>query len=126
MEMNITEVIDRLSIMLHKVEKIGVACLPEFYAYAKEILVNSKPEDFGDLVKCLRELYRINGIIWALESDIRLGKEDKLGLEEVGRRALQIRNLNAERVEAKNKLAGKRGTFKDIKSDHASSGGQEF
>ena len=126
MEMNIGEVVDRLSILFHKVEKVGEECLPEFYAYAKDILLNSKPEDFEDLVKALRDLYRINGIIWALESDIRKGKEGQMGLEEVGRRALEIRGYNTKRVEVKNQIAEKKGHFKDIKVDHSSLPGRDF
>jgi len=57
-----------------------------------------------------------------LESDIRKGKEDELGLEEVGRRALEIRDINKERVALKNTLKDifKDG-FKDIKVKHRSS-----
>ena len=56
-----------------------------------------------------------------LESDIRQGKEKELGLEEVGRRALQIRDINRERVALKNALKDifKDG-FKDIKIKHGS------
>ena len=57
-----------------------------------------------NLKKWLQDLYIVNGKIWDLETDIRLGKENKLGLEEVGRRALKIRDLNKERVELKNKI----------------------
>ena len=56
-----------------------------------------------------------------LESDIRKGKENELGLEEVGRRALEIRDINRERVALKNEL--KRifnDGFKDIKVNHRS------
>jgi len=120
MEMNIGEICDRLSILFHKVEKAGEKALPEFYAFAKEVLLNSKPEDFEDMVKCIRQLHRINGIIWALEADIRLGKEGEMGLEEVGRRALEIRNYNAQRVKVKNKLSGEKGQFQDIKTEHCS------
>ena len=57
-----------------------------------------------------------------LESDIRKGKEDELGLEEVGRRALQIRDINGERVALKNTLKDifKDG-YQDIKVKHRSS-----
>jgi len=57
-----------------------------------------------------------------LESDIRKGKEDELGLEEVGRRALQIRDINKERVALKNTLKEIfMDGFKDIKVKHRSS-----
>lgn len=56
-----------------------------------------------------------------LESDIRQGKEDELGLEEVGRRALEIRDINRERVALKNTLKEIFGDgFKDIKVKHGS------
>jgi len=56
-----------------------------------------------------------------LESDIRQGKEDELGLEEVGRRALEIRNINRERVALKNNLKEIFGDgFQDIKVKHGS------
>jgi hypothetical protein len=57
-----------------------------------------------------------------LESDIRKGKEAELGLEEVGRRALEIRDINRERVALKNELKRIFGDgFKDIKVNHRSS-----
>jgi len=126
MEMNVAEVLDRLSILFNKVEKIGKDSLPEFYAYAKEVLLYSKPEDFEEMVKGLRELYEINGAIWLLESEIRKGREDQLGLEEVGRRALAIRRYNEKRVRIKNAIANKRGHFEDVKVDHASAAGQDW
>lgn len=56
-----------------------------------------------------------------LESDIRKGKEAELGLEEVGRRALEIRDINKERVALKNALKDIfQDGFKDIKVKHRS------
>lgn len=57
-----------------------------------------------------------------LEADIRKGKEAELGLEEVGRRALEIRDINRERVALKNELKRifKDG-FIDYKVNHGSS-----
>lgn len=67
------------------------------------------------------ELKGINGRIWDLEADIRKGKEKELTLEEVGRRALSIRDLNKERIFVKNRLAIELGEeFQEIKIDHAS------
>jgi hypothetical protein len=50
------------------------------------------------------QLKTLNGKIWDLESDIRSGKEGELGLEEVGRRAILIRDINRERVSLKNAI----------------------
>ncbi len=56
-----------------------------------------------------------------LEADIRQGKEVELGLEEVGRRALKIRDINRERVALKNALKDIfNDGFKDFKVKHGS------
>lgn len=67
------------------------------------------------------KMLEANGNIWTLESDIRQGKEGELGLEEVGRRALAIRDLNAGRIKVKNELNEhfKEG-FIELKVNHAS------
>lgn len=51
------------------------------------------------LGECIDGLITTSNRIWHLESDVRKGREGELGLEEVGRRAILIRELNAERVE---------------------------
>lgn len=66
------------------------------------------------------QLREINGRIWDLESDIRKGKEGELGLEEVGRRAIAIRNINAERIALKNTIANLHEEYEEKKYDHAS------
>jgi hypothetical protein len=55
----------------------------------------------GELVD---RLSIVNVKIALLEVDIRQGREGSLGLEEVGRRALAIRDLNRERVALRNAL----------------------
>jgi hypothetical protein len=59
-------------------------------------------------------------MIWSLESDLRKGKEGKMTLREVGKRAIAIRNLNNKRVAEQNRLVEIFGGFKNIKKDHAS------
>ena len=53
-------------------------------------------------IRGIRNSYKINGEIWKLESDIRMNKEKSLGLEECGRRAIEIREINNKRIEAQN------------------------
>ena len=48
--------------------------------------------DLGLVDREIDELYQIHAEIWALESEIKSGVEHKLTLEEIGRRAIQIRN----------------------------------
>ena len=43
--------------------------------------------------------------VWSLENDIKQGYADSLPLEEIGRRALHVRDVMRERVRLKNALA---------------------
>lgn len=116
MKMPISEIADRYSITLLKSERIeGVDLKEELSTYRKEL------EKYQDIQSYLDRLYTINGEIWDLESDIRKGKENLLGLEEVGRRAILIRGKNKIRVGIKNEMVEKyEEGFKDIKMNHAS------
>lgn len=49
-----------------------------------------------------------------------ISKKKELGLEEVGRRALAIRDLNSKRIVIQNKIVEKFGGFKNIKKNHRS------
>ena len=118
--MTIGEFIDRISILTHKVQKIGEECYPEFVKLVEELLFKTPVEGFEEIIKSFRELYIINGKIWTLESDLRKGKERKLGLREIGKRAIQIRNWNNKRMAEQNRLIRVFGGFKIIKKDHAS------
>ena len=118
--MTIGEFIDRLSIQTHKVQKIGVESYPECVKLVEELLLKTPVEGFEEVIKSFRELYRINGEIWKLESDLRQGKEGTLGLKEVGKRAIMIRDLNGKRIAEQNRLIGIFGGFKNIKKDHLS------
>jgi len=56
-----------------------------------------------------------------LESEIRRGKEKELGLEEVGKRAIDIREFNKKRISIKNEIVGlTHSGFRDVKMNHAS------
>lgn len=67
------------------------------------------------------QLYEINGKCWDMEAAIRQGKEGELGLEEVGKRALKLRDMNKIRIGIKKEVVEKTGVgYKDIKINHAS------
>lgn len=116
MKMPNASLIDRLSILVHKVEKIGESYLPEFFQFAREVLLEIDPATLA----ALRKLYEINGKIWSMEADLRKGKEGELSLEEIGRRAIRIRDENNRRVSVMNEVAELTHEFKEIKKDHAS------
>lgn len=122
MQYPISEFCDRLSILRLKCERIigEKSCIDElnyFNAHLHEYkLLLPNIEDY------ISRLYLINDDIWKLEFDIRNGKEGIIGLEEVGRRAISIRDLNKKRVSIKNEIINitKIG-FVDIKINHVSS-----
>jgi hypothetical protein len=112
----VVELLDRLAIAKIKVDK-GLDAQQEFDYYFKQ----ATNFDLALVIDLLDELEQIHLQIWALESDLRQGYEDKLGYEEIGRRAVEIRNLNNKRVIIKNKLAERLGDpIRERKSDHLS------
>jgi hypothetical protein len=115
MEISLGDLADRYSILKLKLERTDAPCQKEFDDITRELKASDNLKEFLD------KLYVVNGKIWDLESDIRKGKEEILGLEEVGRRAIAIRNLNNLRVALKNEI---NTTFNsgyiEYKRDHAS------
>ena len=130
MQMPLSEIADRYTILKLKKERsssnTSAVIDGQFQIFANELQVSMEKlgKKSRDIIKnYITELYIINGEIWNLESDLRKGKEGELGLEEVGKRALLIRNLNQKRVEMKNMIAEEavEGYFStEIKVNHAS------
>jgi hypothetical protein len=121
MEMPIAEVLDRYSILLLKIERTRCDFSEEYDQYHNAV------KDYRDLYSgdgvdgFIGRLVEVNGKIWDMESDIRSGKEGKFTLEEVGKRAIAIRNINNERVKIKNEIANHyKSGFIEIKINHAS------
>lgn len=120
MDMYVGEYLDRMSILLHKAQKIGPEAYPEFIKYVEKFLLDINLDNFNEAIKGFRMLYSINGEIWSLEYDLRNGKEKKLGDAEIGRRAIKIRGWNNKRIKEQNRLIKLFGGFKNIKKDHMS------
>lgn len=116
MEMPIAEVVDRYSILVLKMKRQPVtpSLTAEHDAFKAQV-------DASTTQPLFLQLLDVNGRIWDLEGDIRQGKEHQLGLEEVGRRALAIRDLNRERIRIKNLIAQIVGGHIEVKHNHASS-----
>lgn len=116
MKMPISEMTDRYSISLLKNERIeGIDLSKELETYKQEL------ETYSEIQSYIDKLYLINGEIWDLESDIRKWMENELWLEEIGKRAVIIRNKNKIRVWIKNEMVERyKEGFKDIKMNHIS------
>ena len=120
MEMSLGEYLDRLSIHLLKVQRIGQECYPEFIHLVQELLLETPTDNFKEVIKTFRKLYDINKEIWNLESELRKGKENEIGLEKVGQIAISVRNWNNKRIAEHNKIIELFGGFKNIKKNHIS------
>ena len=114
MDISLGELADRLSILRLKCERLpdGTPFEQERLAYACAFTAGAAKcsAQLNSLSNAMERLYEVNGLIWNLESDIRMGKEGLLGLEEVGRRAIAIRDINESRVKLKNKINELSGT----------------
>ncbi len=117
----IPEVADRYTIAMLKIERldpseIDVEDMKRQIDYYKQglDLENSKLSELVD------DLYNINGKMWDAEHAIRKGQDENLGLEEIGKRAIHIRDLNRIRMRVKNDIIELTGDgFKDCKMNYA-------
>tara|TARA_R110000751_G_scaffold1985_5_gene7611 strand:+ start:27819 stop:28208 length:390 start_codon:yes stop_codon:yes gene_type:complete len=122
--MPVSELCDRLTIAQLKLERlsddeINKKELQKQIEYYESGVDMDRPR----LVSLVIDLHKINGQMWDAEYAIRKGLDNDLGLEEIGRRALKIRDLNRVRVSVKNEITEIVGQpeFKDCKMNHASS-----
>lgn len=105
---------DRYSIECLKRDRAGANNASHIIALSNAIDERGRKQEFLD------RLYDVNGLIWDLEAAIRQGKEGELGMEEVGRRALEIRNRNRLRILIKDEIATFFNEYGEKKYNHAS------
>ncbi len=118
--MSISDILDRYSIAILKKERGNANNDIEINDLFEEI-EKYRIKNPDVISEYIEKFISINGLIWDLESDIRKGLENILGLEEVGRRALKIREYNKIRVGYKNNLVSVFDEgYKDIKINHVS------
>lgn len=77
--------------------------------------------DISKIASMLNELKKIHHSIWDKEALLKSGREQELSMDEIGRRAIAIRNLNNQRVALKNAMAERLNcNVREIKQDHLS------
>lgn len=120
--LSLGDLIDKLSILSRKV-RFGMEDAISEHRYLEKGLYSYGID--GKLVANIIRLAQSNFEIWELEHEIRHGGEGKFTLEEIGNRAIRIRDINAKRVEYKNKINalesrdGKE-VFREVKVNHRS------
>lgn len=112
----IGELIDRYCIAKLKFERTGLNQL-ELTFYQEQIV----QVDIDKISKEMKDLYNVHVEIWNLESQLKSGLEHHLSLDEIGLRAIEIRNWNSKRIVLKNAIADALADpIKEIKRDHLS------
>lgn len=115
----VIELVDRYAIAKLKLDKTNGANQAEFDFYQKQL--DASGYDIDLISHDLDRLYDIHRQIWNLEAELKSGREYDLSLEELGRRAIMIRDLNNQRIQSKNGMAERLGcTVREIKQDHLS------
>ena len=97
--MPLSEILDRYTITKLKSERTDEDVSNELRTYKKEIDNPVYVERSNQITSFIDRLYEINGELWDTEGDIRKGVE--MPLEEIGRLALKVRDLNCKRNEIK-------------------------
>jgi uncharacterized protein YdcH (DUF465 family) len=100
MKFPVIELVDRLAIAEIKWQRTQ-ANREELEWYQQQMA----QLDVSLITQHLQKLQDIHNAIWELEKELKSGQEQSLSLEEIGRRAIEIRNLNNQRIQLKNKMA---------------------
>ena len=117
MKMPLSEILDRYTITKLKSERTNEDVSDELRTYKKEIDNPDYVERSNHIASFIDRLYRINGQLWDTEKDIRSGVD--MPLEEVGRLALKVRDLNCKRNEIKAEIVDAFAEgFKEIKINY--------
>lgn len=124
------ELIDRLCIARVKYERTTGGNQDELDWYEdryQELIKILTPDQFYQLNADIEEITKIHNQIWNLEWELKSGVEHLLPLDEIGRRAIAIRDWNNKRITYKNSIAALFGLkLREIKTDHLSDPEQLF
>ena len=115
--MPLSEILDRYTITKLKSERTNEDVSDELSAYKLEIEKSDYAQQYSQIVSFIDRLYQVNGELWNTEGDIRKGVE--MPLEDVGRLALKVRDLNCKRNEIKGEVVDIFAEgFKEIKINY--------
>ena len=115
--MPLSEILDRYTITKLKSERTNEDVSEELKTYKREIDNLDYVEKSNHIVSFIDRLYEINGKLWDTEGDIRKGVD--MALEEIGRLALKVRDLNCKRNEIKAEVVDTFSEgFKEIKINY--------
>ena len=115
--MPISEIIDRYTITKIKSERTDEDVSDELRAYKYEINSPDYAEKYSLITSFIDKLYKMNAQLWDTEKDIRNGVD--MPLEEIGKLALTVRDLNSQRNAIKAEIVETFSEgFKEIKINY--------
>ena len=116
----VLELIDRLCIARVKYARTNGANQVELDWYEDKFRqLPQSPELDADI----QAMTDIHHAIWDLEWQLKSGVEQMLSLQEIGRRAIAIRDFNNKRIKYKNSIASILGhPVRELKHDHLADG----
>ncbi len=97
----VIELVDRYTIAQVKHERTAGANQAELDFYEHQLMAIDRAAIHCELI----ELTALHNKIWNLEDDFKKCRIDGTDLAKIGRRALEIRDYNNQRVIIKNKIA---------------------
>lgn len=114
----VIELLDRYAIAAVKYQHTDGSNQLELEYYQKQIA----NLDLESIQGQMAELQQIHAKIWSLEKELKSGCENDLPLEQIGRRAITIRDWNRERIRVKNLMADivAKDQVREFKKDHLS------
>ena len=117
MRINPAEIIDRISIVRLKVERIRDPALDREMIALKQALDEFRQEGIEINDEWVEELYEINKIVWDLLDNVNEERRKKdLDYEKLGRLYSEIEDMNKKRSVTKNKIIEETGEgFREIR-----------
>jgi hypothetical protein len=116
----VLELIDRLCIARVKHARTAGANQVELDWYEERYQQLPQSSELDADIQAMTDIHHA---IWDLEWQLKSGVEQMLSLQEIGRRAIAIRDFNNKRIAYKNSIASILGhPVKEIKQDHLADG----
>lgn len=122
MEISPAEIIDRISILKLKIERIKDSRLINEFNALNQAIEEFKNKGIIIEDEWINELYEINKEEWDLLDLMNQERKNEfINYEKIGKLYLKTELVNKKRSEAKNKIIEKTGKgFKEIKKNHPS------
>jgi hypothetical protein len=121
MEIQPADIIDRMTIVKLKIERIGDPALNAEMEALSKAVEEFKEKGIEIKQDWIDELYRVNGDEWDLLDKMNKERQEGKDYAKIGQLYLETEQINKNRAEVKNRIVEETGKgFKEIKKDHPS------